>query len=601
MANEKQFNTRIILKHDIEAHWNQATGFIPKQGEIVIYDADEFYTYPRFKIGDGSGTVGSLPFMGWLTSDDEVASEPTPLDADTLGGYSADHFNTQIAVERARIDTFVALEDGSTTGDAELQDIRVGHDGTVYANAGEAVRNQVHDALIYLPQNLTDEQKAQIMENIGLAPETAPPANLLDGAIWANGYVSWGAPLATCNNGEIYTVLPKLKLNTDYTLEFKLPPQHAPYTWDAVVTFDASGNLLERIVFENLPYTTDGDWAHFSIQITLKKEYATAYFSFRSYAYAGNPSPTEELLALAREYGAKNTYLYDPTEAVVSIKLLPDVTSADDGKAVVVKNGVWTVGTPEAELTASVNPNIKSVNHRGYNSIAPENTLSAYRLSKAMGFDYVECDVNFTSDGYAVLLHDDTVDRTSNGTGSIKELTFEYVRSLDFGSWKSAEYAGEKIPTFEEFMSLCRNLGLHPYIELKGSQTQEQINGLVQTVNNYGMLRNVTWISASAAVVLPLVKNADSKARLGCVFSEMTDYAISVAVNMKTEENEVFLDVNRGMTNELVASCISAGIPLEVWSIESESGIINANKYVSGFTTDKLVAGVVLYKNALGV
>lgn len=105
--------------------------------------------------------------MGWLTSDDEVVSEPTPLDADTLGGYSAAHFDTQIAVERARIDTIVALEDGSTTSDAELQDIRVGYDGTVYPTAGDAVRGQMHDALIYLPQNLTDEQKAQARANIG--------------------------------------------------------------------------------------------------------------------------------------------------------------------------------------------------------------------------------------------------------------------------------------------------------------------------------------------------------------------------------------------------------------------------------------------------
>jgi hypothetical protein len=62
--SEQTFNTRIILKHDIEANWNKAAGFIPRKGEIVIYDADEFYTYNRFKIGDGSTTVGSLPFMG---------------------------------------------------------------------------------------------------------------------------------------------------------------------------------------------------------------------------------------------------------------------------------------------------------------------------------------------------------------------------------------------------------------------------------------------------------------------------------------------------------------------------------------------------------
>ena len=136
-------------------------------------------TYTAAEVGaEAAGTASSVVSvhntstdahsnMGWLTSEDVEASEPTPLDADTLGGYSADHFNTQIAVERARIDTFVALEDGSTTGDAELQDIRVGFDGTVYANAGEAVRGQISNSILHKPQNLTAEQKEQARDNIG--------------------------------------------------------------------------------------------------------------------------------------------------------------------------------------------------------------------------------------------------------------------------------------------------------------------------------------------------------------------------------------------------------------------------------------------------
>ena len=76
--SEQTFNTRIILKHDIEAHWNLATGFIPRKGEIVIYDADESHAYPRFKIGDGvqqaDGTivgtkVNDLPFLHTLRTE----------------------------------------------------------------------------------------------------------------------------------------------------------------------------------------------------------------------------------------------------------------------------------------------------------------------------------------------------------------------------------------------------------------------------------------------------------------------------------------------------------------------------------------------------
>ena len=63
MAIEKQLIGRIIHKHDIEENWNKATGFIPKQGEIIVYDIDDNYNYERFKIGDGNTTVVNLPFQ----------------------------------------------------------------------------------------------------------------------------------------------------------------------------------------------------------------------------------------------------------------------------------------------------------------------------------------------------------------------------------------------------------------------------------------------------------------------------------------------------------------------------------------------------------
>ena len=66
----------------------------------------------------------------------------------------------------------------------------------------------------------------------------------------------------------------------------------------------------------------------------------------------------------------------------------------------------------------------------------------------------VSCDVSFTSDGVAVLLHDDQIDRTSDGTGNISEMTLAQVKEFDFGSWKSAAYADEEIPTFEEFIKV---------------------------------------------------------------------------------------------------------------------------------------------------
>lgn len=242
---------------------------------------------------------------------------------------------------------------------------------------------------------------------------------------------------------------------------------------------------------------------------------------------------------------------------------------------------------------------VKGVAHRGLSTDAPENTLSAYRLAKKRGFKYVECDVSFTSDGYAVLLHDGTVDRTSNGTGNIANLTLAAVRALDFGSWKSEKYAGEKIPTFEEFIALCKHLGLHPYIELKAG-TEEQIRNLATTVKRYGMKGEVTWISFNPTY-LGYIKAVDASARLGYVVDAVTANTINtVKQGLRSGYNEVFIDCNYGNAAAAVQLCVDADIPLEVWTVNSESAILALDAYVSGVTSDNLHAGNLFYENSKG-
>lgn len=234
---------------------------------------------------------------------------------------------------------------------------------------------------------------------------------------------------------------------------------------------------------------------------------------------------------------------------------------------------------------------VKSVNHRGYVS-APENTLEAYRLSAANGFKYVECDVSFTSDGYAVLLHDNTIDRTSNGTGTISQLTLEQVRGYDFGSWKSHDYAGAKIPTFEEFIALCVELDLHPYIELKSALTAAQAEQLVGIVREYGLLDGCTWISFKDAS-LAEIKSIDSGARLGYLINEsLTQEKIDVAKTLRTDDNEVFIDANYGLATVAgVELCRTNGFALEIWTVNKTALLDSMNPYVSGVTSDFILAG----------
>lgn len=239
---------------------------------------------------------------------------------------------------------------------------------------------------------------------------------------------------------------------------------------------------------------------------------------------------------------------------------------------------------------------MRSIAHRGYNPTAPENTLPAYVLAKKMGFDIAECDVSFTSDGVAVLLHDETIDRTSNGSGNIASMTYEQALQYDFGSWKSAEYAGTKIPTFEEFIRVCKEIQLHPYIELKSGSTytQEQITGVVDMVKAAGMQGNVTYLSFNATY-LGYVKNADPTARLGYVVRPVDTAVLSTVNNLRTGENDVFVMANYlSLTDEMAARCMSVDIPLEVWCPNDTSWIENMNPYITGVTSDSLIAEKVL-------
>src|SRR5688500_16528220 len=90
--------------------------------------------------------------------------------------------------------------------------------------------------------------------------------------------------------------------------------------------------------------------------------------------------------------------------------------------------------------------------HRGASSYAPENTLAAFDLAIEMGARHLELDVHLTRDDHVVVIHDDTVDRTTGGVGPVAEQTLAELKSLDAGSWFGEKFAGQRIPTFAEVL-----------------------------------------------------------------------------------------------------------------------------------------------------
>jgi glycerophosphoryl diester phosphodiesterase len=129
---------------------------------------------------------------------------------------------------------------------------------------------------------------------------------------------------------------------------------------------------------------------------------------------------------------------------------------------------------------------IVAISHRGEHLQRPENTIPAFEEAIRVGADYFEADIRTTSDGKLVLSHDATVDRCTNGTGPVASMTFEQIEALDAGIKKGSEFAGTKIPTFDQILDLARGkIGI--YVDIKSVSAED----LVSHIDAHGMADHV--------------------------------------------------------------------------------------------------------------
>lgn len=262
-------------------------------------------------------------------------------------------------------------------------------------------------------------------------------------------------------------------------------------------------------------------------------------------------------------------------------------------------------GNVRNELFLQEGANVIAVAHRGLSNIAPENTLPAYKAAKTAGFLVAETDVDWTSDGVPVLLHDPSINRTArNADGTslsstvyIKNITYAEALTYDFGIYRGEQFAGTKIPTFEQFISLCKNLGLMPYIELKlNTQTAEQTQILIQTVIEYGMINRVAWLSNYEALLLQVLA-VHQTANVQLIASELTSGRIAAVNNIKS----IYPAVNLTLCCQASSLSVSdyetikgLGVALNVWVLDTVPEITAINPYVSSVTSNALNAATVL-------
>lgn len=161
--------------------------------------------------------------------------------------------------------------------------------------------------------------------------------------------------------------------------------------------------------------------------------------------------------------------------------------------------------------------------HRGACAEAPENTLAALRRAAELGVKWVELDVRFTADGEVVVIHDRTVNRTTNGRGAVERLTLAQLRQLDAGSWFHRRFQGERIPAFQEVLELAKSANLHLVIELKmeGDPPPGFENALLEPLRALQM-QSRSILQSFNHRALRQLSRADSSQGLAALFDKNT-------------------------------------------------------------------------------
>ncbi len=191
------------------------------------------------------------------------------------------------------------------------------------------------------------------------------------------------------------------------------------------------------------------------------------------------------------------------------------------------------------------------VGHRGAAKVLPENTLKGFRYAIDLGVDRVECDVHLTSDNQLIVMHDDTVDRTTNGTGPIRSFDFAAMRALDAGD-------GEQVPTLDEVLETVHGkVGL--LCELKGAGVEE---AAVETVRRHGMEGEVVFTSFHLER-LARVRSLGAYYQLGAILPDPTAAEIQTARDLRCVGVGVHY---KNLSLRIVDAVKSAGFELRAWN-----------------------------------
>ncbi|MFE9610681.1 glycerophosphodiester phosphodiesterase [Streptomyces sp. NPDC006012] len=269
-------------------------------------------------------------------------------------------------------------------------------------------------------------------------------------------------------------------------------------------------------------------------------------------------------------HGAKARWFFNGTEAMRTSRL----ARSGGGVEALVVNGA-TVSFDDLKVTELPAENhirpagspLTVIAHRGASSAAPENTLVSDEIARRGGAEYIENDVQPNKDGIPYVLHDATVDRTTDGIGRIRDLTSAQLNALDAGSWCAPAYEGARVPTLAAQLADLKSRGGDLLLEIKGAHTRDEVATIVKAVRDHGMTGRV-FVQSFEVSALQYAHELAPELPLGLLRDSLDADPVAVAKELHLaayNPSDGALSKNPGVVKDLHA----AGVAVNVWTVDS--------------------------------
>lgn len=242
-----------------------------------------------------------------------------------------------------------------------------------------------------------------------------------------------------------------------------------------------------------------------------------------------------------------------------------------------------------------IDAKIKGINHRGFNTVAPEESRSAYLLSKRNGYNHWEGDINWTKDNVPIMIHDLAINRTARNidgseisvTTNITDLLYSDLANYDFGIVKGERFKGEPLLTFEDLVKLARYNDAFLHIEFKYEFTQEQVKMLHDIVVKYNMLDRIGWQAFGWDWLKPMM-NLEPNGQYELLGFSITDDYFTKMAALKTDTNTIIASQNAGLSVDDIQKIADKGYPIYLWTVDDGATVRKFRDVgmVEGFMTN---------------